>query len=79
MFLQCIIHLQALCAKYVNISCVLKPVIKMVNFIRLHGRNHRQFREMLKETDTESKDLLYYTAIRWLIFGKLLTRIFELR
>jgi len=40
MFLQCIIHPQALCAKYVDISCVLDPVTKMVNLIRLHGLNH---------------------------------------
>ena len=79
MFLHCIIHQQALCAKYVDISCVLNPVIKMVNFIRSHGLNHRQFRKMLKETDTESVDLPYYTAIRWLSCGKVLTRVFKLR
>ena len=64
MFLHCIIHQQALCAKYVDIICVLNPVIKMENLIRSHGLNHRQFREMLKETDKESVDLLHYTAVR---------------
>jgi len=48
-FLQCIIHQQALRAKYVDISRVLDPVTKMVNLIRSHGLNHRQFREMLRE------------------------------
>ena len=57
MLLHCIIHQQALCAKYVDIKCVLNPVIKIINFIRSHELNHRQFREMLKETDTESVDL----------------------
>ena len=79
MFLHCIIYRQALCAKYVDISCVMNRAIKMLNFIRSHGLNHRQFREMLKETDTESVDLPYYTAIRWLSCGKVLTRVFELR
>ena len=79
MFLHCIIYQQALYAKYVDISCVLNPVIKIVNFIRSHRLNHRQFKEMLKETDTESVDLLYYTAIRWLSCGKVLTKVFELR
>ena len=57
MFLHYIIHQQALCAKYVNMSCVLNPVVKMVNLIRSHGLNHRQFREMLKETGAEYLDL----------------------
>jgi len=78
-FLHCIIHQQALCAKYVDISSVLNPVVKMVNFIRSHGLTHRQFRDMLKETDTESQDLLYYTAVRWLSCGKVLSKVFELR
>ena len=77
--MHCIIHQQALCAKYVDISCVMNPVIKLVNFIRSHGLNHRQFREMLKETHTESVDLPYYTAIRWLSCLKVLTRVFELQ
>lgn len=54
MFLHCILHQQAICAKYVDISCVLDPVTKMVNLIRSHGLNHRQFREMLRGTETES-------------------------
>ena len=78
-FLHCIIHQQALCAKCVDISSVLIPVVKMVNIIRSHGLNHRQFRDMLKETDTESQDLPYYTAVRWLSCGKVLGRVFELR
>ena len=70
MFLHCIIHQQALCAKYVHISCALNPVINMENLIRSHGLNHGQVREMLKETDTESVDLPYYTAVGWISCGK---------
>jgi len=75
MFLNCIIHPQALCAKYVDISCVLDPVTKMVNLIRLHGLNHRQSREMLRETTTESIGMPYYTAVRWLSCGKVLSTV----
>ena len=78
MFLHCIIHQQALCAKYVDISCVLDPVTKMVNLIRSHGLNHRQFREMLRETEIESVDMPYYTAVRWLSCGKVLSRVCKL-
>ncbi|KAG8235751.1 hypothetical protein J437_LFUL016166 [Ladona fulva] len=84
MFLHCIstlylAHQQALCAKYVDISGVLNPVVKMVNLIRLRGLNHRHFRDMLKNTNTESQDLPHYTAVRWLSCEKVLSRIFELR
>ena len=43
MFFHCMIHQQSLCAKYIDMSCVLKPVISMVNFIRAHALNNRQF------------------------------------
>ncbi|KAG8239756.1 hypothetical protein J437_LFUL018194 [Ladona fulva] len=81
MFLHCIIHQQALCAKYVDICSVLNPVVKMVNLIRSRGLNHRQFRDTLKDTDTESQDLPCNTAVRvrWLSCEKVLSRVFELR
>ena len=34
---------------------------------------------MLKETETESVDLPYYTAVKWISYEKVLTRVFELR
>ena len=34
---------------------------------------------MLRETGTESVDMPYYTAVRWLSCGKVLSRVFELR
>ncbi|GFS49907.1 uncharacterized protein NPIL_448381 [Nephila pilipes] len=44
---------QALCVKYEYISSVLNPMVKMVNLIRSHELNLRQFRDMLKDTGTE--------------------------
>jgi len=64
MFLHCIIHQQALCAKYVDMSCVWNPVVKMVNFIRSHELTHRLFGDMLKQIDSASVDLPCYTAVR---------------
>lgn len=77
--LQCIIHQQALCAKYLNMDIVLEPVIATVNFIRSNGLNHRQFRKFLEEMGSEHNDLPYHTRIRWLSCGKVLSRFFELR
>ena len=38
LFLHCIIHQQALCSKHLDISCVMKPVFRAVNFIRSRAR-----------------------------------------
>lgn len=78
-FLHCIIHQQALCVKHVDMSCVLKPVVSVVNFIRSRALNHRQFRSFLEEIESESVDLSYYTAVRWLSCGKVLLQFFKLR
>ena len=37
LFLQCTIHQQALCSKHLDISCVMKAVVKATNFIRSHA------------------------------------------
>ena len=79
MIIHCAIHQQALCAKYLNMSTVLEPPVKTVNFIRSHALNHRQFRSFLSEIEAEHEDLPYYTAVRWLSCGKVLERFFALR
>ena len=50
----------------VNICCVLKPVISVVNFILGHAPNHHQFQAFLEEIHSEFCDLPYHTAVRWL-------------
>ncbi|EAU77998.2 AGAP012551-PA, partial [Anopheles gambiae str. PEST] len=42
LFVHCIIHQEALCNIF-DISCVLQPVVKIINFIRSHGLNYRRF------------------------------------
>ena len=79
LFLQCIIHQQALCSKHLDISCGMKPVTWAVNFIRSHGLIHRQFQTFLKEIDAEYSDLPYHTAVRWLSCVKVLLRFYNLR
>ena len=58
-FIHDIIHQQALCGKYLDIYCVLKPVISAVNFIRGHELKHRQLQTFLEEIDYEFCDLSY--------------------
>lgn len=44
---HCIIHQQNVCAKKINFDHVMKEIIKMINFIRSRGLNHREFQNFL--------------------------------
>ncbi|XP_076352669.1 general transcription factor II-I repeat domain-containing protein 2A-like [Tachypleus tridentatus] len=61
---HCIIHQKALCGKHLDLSCVIEPVVSIVNFIRSHALNHRKYRTFLEEINAEYSDLLYHTAVR---------------
>lgn len=77
LIVHCIIHQQSLCGKCLDMSEILKPVMQVVNYIRSHALNHRQFREFIEEIG--ENDLPYYNSVRWLSCGKVLSRFFELR
>ncbi|XP_076372709.1 general transcription factor II-I repeat domain-containing protein 2-like isoform X1 [Tachypleus tridentatus] len=79
LFIHCTMHQQALCGKDLDISCILKPVISAVNFIRGHALNHCQFKAFLEEIDSDFCDLLYYMAVAWLSWGKVLSHFYKLR
>ncbi|CAM5076918.1 unnamed protein product [Eretmochelys imbricata] len=79
MILHFILHQQALCGKYLDLSCVMEPIVSAMNLIRSHGLNHRQFQAFLVEIESEYYDLPYHTSVRWLSCGKVLSRFFKLR
>lgn len=76
---HCIIHQEVLCSKIANMSHVLQPVIKTINFIRSKGLNHRQFQEFLQDLDSTHSDVVYHTEVRWLSCGSALKTFFDLR
>lgn len=76
---HCLIHQEVLCAKSSILKEVMDVVVKSVNFILSRGLNHRQFRELLLETETHYGDLLYFSHVRWLSRGTMLKRVYELR
>ena len=78
-FCNGVTHQQALCSKHLDTSCVIKPVVWAVNFIRCHALIHRQFQTFLKEINAEYSDLPYHTAVRWPSCGKVLLRFYNLR
>lgn len=77
--IHCIIHQEALCAKSLKYDEVMKIVIKVVNFIRTTGLNHRQFRAFLSSLESDYTDIPYFCESRWLSRGKTLERFFHLR
>ena len=64
LFFHCFMHQQTFCSKHLDISCVMKPVVWPVNFIRNHALIYCRFQTFLKEIDAEYSDLPYYTAVR---------------
>ncbi|XP_067939563.1 general transcription factor II-I repeat domain-containing protein 2-like [Watersipora subatra] len=62
-----------------NLNHVVNPVVKLVNFIRARGLQHRQFITFLEETDADHQDLLYHSRVRWLSLGKEFQRVWELK
>ncbi|XP_069502718.1 general transcription factor II-I repeat domain-containing protein 2-like [Ambystoma mexicanum] len=77
--LHCIIHQESLCKSALQLNHVVDPVVKLVNFIRARGLNHRQFITFLEETNADHQDLLYHSRVRWLSLGKVFQRVWELK
>ena len=78
-FLHCIIHQEVLSEKVLGMKHVVDPVLKIVNFIRARGLNHRQFITLLEDCDSDHSDAPYHTAVRWLSLGKVLRRAWDLK
>ena len=77
--LHCIIHQESLCSKSASIERVMIFVQKTVNFIKKNSAlTHRQFRNLLLESETVAKDLLLYTEVRWLSRSAVLDRFCDL-
>ena len=78
-FLHCIIHQESLCKSVLQLNHVVNPVVKIVNFIRARGLQHRQFITFLEEIDADHQDLLYHSRVRWLSLGKVFQRVWDLK
>ncbi|XP_065662959.1 zinc finger BED domain-containing protein 5-like [Hydra vulgaris] len=51
---------------------VMEVIVPIVNFIRAKSLNHRIFTALLEEMDFIRKELVTFTAVRWLSRGKTL-------
>ena len=73
------IHCLILVTKYLNYPDVMKIMLYIVNYIRINAKNHRHFKNFLKELKDEelSNDNLFYIA-RWLSSYNVLNRFVDL-
>ena len=72
------IHQQALAAKAIDMSHVMNVVVKIINSIRAKALQHRLFKSLLDELDSEYGDLILHADVRWLSRGKVLQRFLDL-
>ncbi|KAK3876626.1 hypothetical protein Pcinc_018599 [Petrolisthes cinctipes] len=72
--------MEALVAKLKDceLQNVMQLVVRVVNFIVSRALNHRQFRELLAEYETEYGGLVMHNEVRWLSRGRVLERFSSL-
>ena len=56
----CIINQENLCTKILDFADVMANVVKCVNYVRVRGLNHRQFKTFLEELDSKYSDVVYF-------------------
>ena len=78
---HCFIHREALASKTSPdaLKCVFDVVIKSMNYIKSSALNNRLSPKLCEDLNSEHKQPLYYTKVRWLSRGNLVARAFELR
>jgi len=78
---HCFIHREQLAVKDMgeNFNDILNQCTTIINFIRARAINSRIFSVMCKEFGSVYNNVLFHSHIRWLSWGKVLTRFIELR
>ncbi len=71
---HCLIHQQQLCAQKLNMKQLMTDLVKVVNFIRSRGLNHREFKTYLKEVGSDYENVIYFSKVRWLSKAATLNR-----
>ncbi|KAG9493205.1 hypothetical protein GDO78_001230 [Eleutherodactylus coqui] len=74
---HCIIHQEALCAKFRGTTPLMSVVTKIVNLIAARPLYKREFSALLLEVDSTYSGLLMYNIVRWLSRGNVLDRFVD--
>jgi hypothetical protein len=65
-------------ARSLNFDHVMSVVSKIINSIKAKSTQHRLFKLFLEDVNSDYKDLIMYTRVRWLSRGKVLERFLVL-
>ena len=78
---HCFLHREALVAKTLpaDLASVLNTVVSIVNFIKTKPLKSCMFAILCKEVVADHTNLLLHTEVRWLLRGKVLARVYDLR
>ena len=78
---HCLIQCEELASQQLSgdLNGVLKAVVKIVNFIKARPLKARLFQRLCNELGAEHNNLLFYCNARWLLKGKVLLRVYELK
>ena len=78
---HCFLHREALIAQTVldDLQKVIDEVIQMVNYTKSRPLKSRLFCQICKEMGACFKTLLLHTQVHWLLRGRMLCRVFELK
>ena len=76
---HCTINQENLSSNVLGFKDIVKKVVQSVNFIQSRALNHRQFKAMLDELDSEYGDLVYFLNVCWLSRAATLKRFGDLK
>ncbi len=58
---------------------ILEAVVKCVNLVKAGALNSRLFQNLCRDMHSEHEALLFYSKVRWLSKGNVVSRVFQLR
>ena len=78
---HCVIHRRVLASRTLPTSLqdVLNLVRKIVNCIKSGSLNTCLFKQLCKDMTSSYEVLLFYTSVRWLSKGNVISRVFKMK